>query len=250
MKKIFFAAAALLFSANAMALDNEPEEGVTTVAFLGMNVSNIRGIYDLAKDGKLLDYNAKVGGTLGFKFDYVLPNAHGTYITAGLDWTMKGCVSKTTPYNLEFNGNQYTSDITYKYNLHYIEIPVRVGFRYNLDKKLGFYGEFGPYFAVGVGGKYRINTEADGTHWSKFEDEERYSAFKKSTSDTNFQRWDCGLGFRIGAEYNQHYNLILGCDWGLTDMYRDEFRDAMVTPLTSLPQAKNFNFTLAFGYRF
>ena len=66
-----------------------------------------------------------------------------------------------------------------------------------------------------------------------------------------FQRWDAGLGFRIGAEYNQHYNLMFGCDWGLTDMYRNSLRDKFVEEYeTRLPKVHNFNFSITFGYRF
>ncbi len=233
MKKILMSALAVMFCANAMALDYEPREGVTTTAFLGLNVTNIRNT----------NYDAKAGGVLGVKFDYVLPNAHGTYITAGLDWTIKGARLSN---NTTVNGNNV--EATDKMKLHYIEIPVRVGFRYNLDKQLGFYGEFGPYFAVGTVGKHKYSIDADGTQWA--DQEYSYKVFKKSTSRENFQRWDAGLGFRIGAEYNQHYNLSLGCDWGLTDMWRDNYRDAIVDAGGFVKKVKNLNFTIALGYRF
>lgn len=231
MKKIFFAAVALLFSANAMALDNEPEVGITTTAFLGMNISNI--------NNTALD--AKVGGKAGVRFDYVLPNAHGTYVSSGLAWSMKGA-KKDRPYTIP--GTSTTMDATYKTNLHYLEIPVHVGFRYNMDKQFGFYGEFGPYFAIGFAGRQSVNIDADG--YSQVEKDFRYNSFKNSSTRTSYQRWDAGMGFLVGAEYNQHYNLTLGFDWGITDMFRDKYRDA------NLPgyEPRNFAFTLAFGYRF
>ena len=71
------------------------------------------------------------------------------------------------------------------------------------------------------------------------------------------QRWDAGIGFRIGAEYEGHYNLMFGCDWGLADMYRDSFRDAYKTYTATtfgtdsrLPKVHNFNFSITVGYRF
>jgi hypothetical protein len=84
-------------------------------------------------------------------------------------------------------------------------------------------------------------------------------AFKKADYDLAlpdklpFQRWDAGIGFRVGAEYNQHYNLMFGCDWGLADIYRDKLRDQFYEATfrtTSLPKVKNFNFSITFGYRF
>lgn len=230
MKKFFFAAVALVFSANAMALDNEPEVGLTTTAFLGMNISNINNT----------NLDAKVGGKAGVKFDYVLPNAHGTYVSAGAAWSMKGAKTK----GLFSIDGAPDLDATFKTHLHYLEIPIHVGFRYNMDKQFGFYGEFGPYFAMGFAGRQSVSISADG--YSQAEKDFRYNAFKNSSTLTSYQRWDAGLGILLGAEYNQHYNLTLGFDWGITDMYRDKYRDV------NLPgyKPRNFAFTLAFGYRF
>lgn len=231
MKKIFTMAVALLtLAGNAMALEYEPEPGISTQVFLGMNATKIKNT----------GYDGKIGGVFGVKFDYVLPKAHGTYISAGLDWTMKGAKADV----LSLTGLEATD----KFKLNYLEIPVHVGFRYNFSQEVGVYGEFGPYFAMGITGKHKLSVDGDGP--AARADEWSYNAFKKSTTRANFQRWDAGLGFRVGAEYNQHYNLILGCDWGITDMWRDDYRDAMWTALTPLSKAKNFNFTIAFGYRF
>ena len=35
-------------------------------------------------------YGTKAGAQMGIRADYMLPKAHGTYLTAGVDWTMKG----------------------------------------------------------------------------------------------------------------------------------------------------------------
>lgn len=235
MRKFLMIALGVLFAGNAMALDNEPQQGFTGMAFLGMNATKIRNT----------GYDGKVGGTMGFRLDYVLPKAHGTYVTAGVDWTMKGSKVKCIAGDLAAS-----SDATLKNKLHYAEIPIRVGFRYNFSKEVGVYGELGPYFAVGLGGKHKLSVDADGSIWDAVEDAATWKAFKKSSVRENFQRWDAGFGFRVGAEYNQHYNLMLGCDWGITDMWRDEYRDAMFEAGLPLNKAKNFNFTLAFGYRF
>lgn len=240
-------AVGMLFAGNAMALENEPVQGFTGMAFLGMNASQIHNT----------NYDGKVGGVMGFRLDYVLPKAHGTYVTAGVDWTMKGGKYDTTREIISILGPE-KAPATVKTSLHYMEIPIRVGFRYNFSKEIGVYGELGPYFAVGVGGKHKLHVDADGSDWNADEERGTWKAFKKSTEihHENFQRWDAGFGFRVGAEYNQHYNLMLGCDWGFTDMYRDEYRDAMYEGYRKglvaapLAKAKNFNFTIAFGYRF
>ena len=236
MKKIFTLAIALLtFAGNAMALDYEPEQGFTWQAFVGMNATKVTN----------LGYGGKIGGVFGLKLDYMLPKAHGTYLSAGVDWTMKG--AKTDAKAVSASNTTY--DGTDKFRLNYLEIPIRMGYRYNFSRELGVFGEFGPYFEMGITGKHKFTADADGSdarssEWS-------YNAFKKSTINPNFQRWDAGLGFRVGAEYNQHYSLMVGCDWGITDMWRDKYRDALFdTYAVDLDKIHNFNFTIAFGYRF
>lgn len=240
MKKLVIAALAVLFAGNAMAFEGEPKEGFTSMGFLGVNATHIKNT----------PYDGKAGGVMGFRVDYILPKAHGTYVTAGIDWAMKGGKFKTIEYDPTDNTGTIYADATQKAKLHYVEIPIRVGFRYNISKEIGVYGELGPYFAIGIGGKNKLKVDADGTQWNDVEDDGTWKAFKKSTVNANFQRWDAGFGFRVGAEYNQHYNLMLGCDWGITDMWRDDYRDAMWGAGFPLAKAKNFNFTLAFGYRF
>ena len=81
MKKILLITLAMVMCAgNALAFDNEPEEGLTWVGLFGVNVSKLQNT----------DYKAKGGVMMGIRGDYMLPGAHGTYVTAGLDWTMKG----------------------------------------------------------------------------------------------------------------------------------------------------------------
>lgn len=247
MKKILFVALAMaMFAGNANALENEPEEGFTYMGLFGLNVSKLQ-------NDRILD-KAKAGAMMGARVDYVLPNAHGTYLTAGLDWTMKG---GKTPVVVDVNSEFY--DATFKRPLHYFEVPIRIGFRYNAMENLGFYGEVGPYFAIGIGGKHKCSIDGDGEAIRDREDELTYKAFKNyDYSPANpkypFQRWDAGIGFRIGVEYNQHYNLMFGCDWGLADLYRvnlrDDYKDNPLNLGDTLPKVHNFNFSITFGYRF
>lgn len=242
MKKLFIAALALIsMSSSAYAIDYEPESGVSFQATFGMTASSIRNLKSM--DNNYFD--GKVGGAAGFKAEFMLPNAHGTYINAGLDWTMKG--GKYTYEGLSF-GLDGTHDMTTMVRTHYLQIPVHVGFRYNIMQDLGVYGELGPYFSVGVGGKYSDEIDANGSWTKNYEDS--YAIFKKSTTRANLQRWDAGIGFRIGAEYMEHYSLNLGCDWGVTDMWRNEYKDAIHDMGIDLDKIKNFAFTIAFGYRF
>ena len=238
MKKFFYFIIALALSTgNAMAFENEPEEGLSWMGIFGMNISRLQNT----------DYSAKAGATLGIRADYMLPKAHGTYLTAGIDWSMKGGKASDNIFNLaeEPVGSS-------KYVLHYIEVPIRVGFRYNVLENLGIYGELGPYFAVGVGGSHGASIGLDGQEAREAEEELSFNAFKNYDDLTlSFQRWDAGIGFRIGAEYEQHYNVMIGAEWGLADIYRTSLRDRYfdVTGI-ALPKVHNFNFSITVGYRF
>jgi hypothetical protein len=244
MKRFFYLLLALtMVSNNVMAFDYEPEEGLTYMGIFGMNVSKLQNHH----------YSSKVGAAMGLRLDYMLPHAHGAYITSGLDWTMKGGkTSVVAPVaNTEYDG-------TLKYSMHYFEIPIHAGFRYNFNENIGVYAEFGPYFSVGVGGKHKANIDGDGEAVREKEEANTHKAFKNyGYPQESFQRWDAGLGFRVGAEYNEHYNLIIGCDWGLTDIYRNSYRDAyydapeeLKDKGVSLPKVKNFNLSVTLGYRF
>jgi len=251
MKKLFLAIIALLVSGSALALDYEPEKGLSFMAFGGINASQIHTLDTRYYDGiPAKDYDGKIGGNVGIRADYVLANAHGLYLTAGLDWVSKGA-------KVDLDGVRTTDciiigeDCKSKHRLNYLEIPIRVGFRYNFSPMVGVYGEVGPYFAWGVAGKHVYDIDDDGTWASYIEDQLTYKDMKKSVLRPNFQRWDAGFGFRVGVEYAEHYNLMIGADWGITDMWRDKYRDYQKdTYDNQLDKLHNFNFTVTLGYRF
>lgn len=253
MKRLILSALALLGIVNVQAVDFEPEKGFTTQITLGMNVSQIRGtVFDInpLADG-WVDPRAKVGLNVGINGRLMLPEAHGTYLMAGVEWSQKGGKYSRPVTWVE---NEVTYSTTHKFNMHYINIPVHVGYHYNFDRDWGVYGEFGPYFAVGVCGKNKMTTGSDGREANEMEDALRYNVFNKTSSNKalgGFQRFDCGLGLRFGGEYKGVYSVNLGLDWGLTDMLRDEYRDDYFDEKhVECGKLKNFNMSLTLGYRF
>lgn len=243
MKKMVIAACALLFAGQAMAIDFEPKPGLSWQGKLGFNASRITNS----------GLNGKAGINLGLKADYMLPNAHGTYISGGVEWTQKGA-KKSDSYYLD---NTLTAQKgTHKINEHYISIPLHVGFRYNINKEWGVYGELGPYFAIGLGGFHKFKADAEGAvpqsaNWSSPTFKKKSFA-KAGHSLGGFQRFDSGFGILIGGEYMNQYSLNLGFDWGFTDMLRDDYRNDYATenPGKELEKLKNFNLSLTVGYRF
>ena len=237
MKKIFaLALAAIMCASSAKALEYIPESGFTVQGLFGMNISNFRHP-DAAFDG-LTD--PKAGFNLGVRGEYMLPSCYGVFVNLGVNYTMKGAkmdVPATLP-------DDYSC--TVKFRPCYIEIPLHVGYRFNVLDNLGIFADFGPYFAIGVNGKEKTEFEGDAV--------EDYSKkfFRNSKMILGeIQRYDFGLGFRVGAEYANHHSLNFSFDWGLTDMYRDSYRREFFKENGfELGKLKNFNAGITYGYRF
>ena len=249
MKKILSMVMAVLLCGNVMALDNEPESGTSWQLLVGFNASGMKGAQMIDAQGHTQKFDGKIGVNLGFKFEYMLPNAKGTYINAGIDWTQKGARKKFIDTATDVNGDHGTPKVNHKWQAHYLELPIHAGYRYNINEKFGVYGEIGPYFAIGVTGKNRFKPTDD-----MYEDSHTMF-FGKKFDDLNkkaIQRFDCGFGFRIGGEYNNQYSFNLAYDFGFTDIYTDKYRTEWKKNHlgASLPNLKNHNFTITFGYRF
>lgn len=171
-------AALISWVSSAKAIDYVPESGFTNEAHVGMSISSFRG--------EICD--PKIGMTFGWRGEYMLPGAMGTYVNFGLDMTQKGANDVNIPRYPESE----------KINAFYLSLPLHVGYRYNILEDLGVYADFGPYFAAGF---------ASNNGW-----------FGNDEGDA--RRFDIGLGCRVGAEYNNHLSLTFGFDWGMADYYK------------------------------
>ena len=212
---------------SASALEYEPESGLTFQGLFGLNMSNFRGSF--------IDTSVKPSFNAGVRGEYMLPNCKGVFVNFGLNYTMKGAKSDAPGGTLKARAG-------------YVEIPLHVGYRYNFSDLLGVYADFGPYFALGVNGKSIKDYETDSM------DDVTMRFFRKLNGEFgDIQRFDSGLGCRVGAEYDNHHSLTFGFDWGLTDMFTDKFRKSYSldpTHTVSLDKMKNFNASITYGYRF
>lgn len=238
-KTMIMALAAFAMCGSAQAQYSEGDGDFSVIGLFGMTVSNLR-MSDMPGD----DMNPKAGFTVGMRAEYMLPECHGVFVNAGLEYTMKGA-RKRVAVDIDDMMGQPGSGIA---RPMYLQLPIHVGYRYNVQDDLGVYADFGPYFAVGTNGKYRIKYDDYATDYT-----ENFFKVKGSEHNYEMQRWDFGLGFRIGAEYARHYNFQLGCDWGITDMLTQNQKHILVTDqLLGLkaPSVRNFNAAITFGYRF
>lgn len=237
MKKTLFTAfmalAATTGFAQGLSFGSSSSEGLSVVGQFGMNISNFR-----MNEIPWGDMDGKVGFNMGVHAEYMLPECYGLYVNAGLEYSMKGAKDRieAVPGGV---------GATFVSRPMYLSVPIHVGYRYEIMEDLGAYADFGPYFALGTNGK-------NITKMDDFSEDVRTNFFYNE--DGGFykvQRPEFGLGFRVGAEYANHYNLIFSCDWGITDMLTQSQKHTLVT-LTGAknPYVKNFAAGVTFGYRF
>lgn len=153
----------------------------------GMTVNTIKNSYD--------DADRKVGFDAGLRVDVNFTD--NIYLGTGLQYMMKGVKS---------SGEGRES----KVNTGYLQIPIHVGYRYDFNETIGIFGEFGPFLAIGVNGQRKVEWGRHSEDYDVFGDPDEGYA----------KRFDMGLGLHVGCEIIQHWQVALGYDWGLIDMYK------------------------------
>lgn len=151
--------------------------------------------YVNSDDNRLDGGNWQTGLNVGVVAGIPLSNIQPLYLEAGLSYIEKGGKKK------QANGKKMT------YDLNYMEIPVVLKYKYNIDPHLSIQPQVGGYFGVGVGGKIK-----------NFEEREAQSSF----SDDNFKRLDGGLRLGCGVAYDMFY-CDLTYDIGLANICHDTF---------------------------
>lgn len=169
------------------------------------------------------DYKSKVGFHLGVIADLGLSESF--YIQPGLYFTTKGAKA-------DYEG------MTEKLNLSYLQLPILASYRFNLGGDTKLHINVGPYFALGVGGKFKY--EEDGETY-------KIDAFGTSDEDSDeekggLKRFDAGLAFGAGVSFGKIY-AGLNYDLGLANIAnKDEWGSDY--------KLKNRSFNISVGYNF
>ena len=189
MKKILLLLLATLYLGGLRA--QEVKLGV----FTGMNISSPS------------ELDSKLGFNIGAKGELQFQN--NMYLELGLSlsskgWKSKGYYDATTQETKTWKGTPY-----------YLEIPLHLGYKVSVGENIKFLGSVGPYVGLGVFGKstYRV--------------ESKNKVMKTTTSDNLFkdklqERFDWGVGVNLGVEIHNHYQLSLGYNLGLKNIYKKE----------------------------
>jgi len=179
MKKLSILAATLLASTVGFSqISVDPEVGV--------NFSNLRSkVGD--EDPNTADSKAGLRAGIGLNIDLT----EGLYIRPGVYYNMLGAKDETL-------------GIESATTLHYLEIPVNLGYRYALSENAGnLFIEAGPYLAFALAG----NVKADVLGVEVKDD----INFGTESSETNPIDW----GFKFGLGYETPWGVFIKGNYGL-----------------------------------
>ena len=149
----------------------------------GMNLSKVHiPNWNVNSDNKV-GWSAGIIGELSF--------ANNIYTNMSVLYSSKG-------YKYGYD-DEYGDD---KNTYNYVEAPIHIGYKYPVADKISILGEVGPTFGFLVSAK----GVEEGYKWSGTED---------------FNKFNFGLGFKVGAEFINRIRLTIGYDWGLSNNYKD-----------------------------
>jgi hypothetical protein len=206
-KSILFFAVTCLMCVSSFAQNKTTAPAANEGGFIlkgGVNLANIsispNGLVDEAK--QLTSFNA------GFAFD--LPLAAGLSLQPGLLFTGKG--SKTQQ-------GQETSTFYYRAttNPKYIELPLNLVGKIPLGGSTSLMIGAGPYGAVGVGGKNKIDRKISGVRYEvnneiEYSNDDPLTAQEEGAGYGKLKRFDYGVNGLAGLEFGK---VSLSANYGL-----------------------------------
>lgn len=172
---------------------------------LGLNMSTVNSD-DSDLDGGNIQAGLNLGALVGFQLSPQAP----VYLESGLFYTEKGGKGKN-------QGKKFI------YNLNYLEIPIVIKYKFDVDGDFSVHPFAGGYMAWGIGGRIK-----------NYGDRETYKTF----SDTTFKRFDGGIRLGCGFEYQILYGEM-AYDLGIANIGHDDFGSS-----------KNGCFSINFGVNF
>ena len=164
-----------------------------------MNVAN----YSMSTDGLSFDTDSRIGFKAGIEMEIDAPFIYdGFYFDTGALISAKGAKMSTSvgDVNVDWTSRPY-----------YLEIPMHIGYRYDLGSSgnVSLFGSFGPYVAVGMWGTDKVTMANE-------------SIKPDSFASDGLKRFDFGLGLRGGVRLFDHYRIFVGYDWGLINIAQDD----------------------------
>jgi hypothetical protein len=187
MKKV-----SLLFILLSGFLLNSSAQKSSAILRAGVNLANV----SINKDGNTDEANSLTSFQAGILGD--LPLTSFLYVQPGILFTGKG---SKTQIGQPSDANYSRSEV----NPYYIEIPVNVVLKAPLNKDSKFFAGAGPYVAMGVAGKRKLNYKIAGVSFSRtddiqFSNDDPTTAGEEGAGFGILKRFDYGLNGTVGIE--------------------------------------------------
>jgi hypothetical protein len=184
----------------------------------GANFSKFKHTEDLAElyssSSSLTGLNG--GLTLGFQIENIT-------LTTGLQYMRKGGHYETD----NFEDQQGTGFLAADEKLHYLSVPLLLGYRARLTDNFGISLAMGPSFNMGLGGKIDESIEYYGS-----EDISTEQYVVKFGGGVNDDYRDLQMGFQFSPglffELNDRTQLTFNVTWdnGLNDSFNERYKQA------------------------
>ncbi len=168
MRKLLLCAVMLLGTVCMTNAQDKIQFGVRA----GMNISSLSG------EGND-DLDSRIGYHVGAVMDWNV--AENLYVQPGLFFTTRGAKKED-----------------WKMNANYLQIPVSVAYRFPVSDNLKIDVNAGPYFAMGIGGKYKFGGEDLGDVFGDKGDCKRFDAGLRVGAGVHIQKFSVGLIYDLG----------------------------------------------------
>ncbi len=146
----------------------------------------------------------KVGFGVGVQGEYAFSDKDkGLFLDASLLFDAKNWKSAT------YFDNSTSKTGKWNYSSYGLNIPINIGYRFHLTKSFNLLASAGPYFEIGVAGKEKSDFARKETTISS-----------NTYKDKLMNRFNWGLGFRLGGEISNHFQVNAYYNIGLKDIYK------------------------------
>lgn len=194
---------------------------LSVMALLGMMPAVGQHFFLKLEGGITSLYNADVRrlGTFGVGAGYEYEFDQKWSVSPAIMYVAKGWKEKTAivpardddgnfVYDSE-TGEQVFGKKGVKSYANYIQVPVLFNYYIRLESPHYVSLSAGPYAAYGIAGKTETYGDTDR------QGAERVYYEQNTFGDLGAHRFDMGLVFSVGYEYNRYINLSVNTDWGL-----------------------------------
>lgn len=169
------------------------------------------------------------------------------FLESGLTFQRKGYqMEMESEYNSAVGS--ISTNIDQTTNLFYLQLPILLNYRFNVGK-VGLIPQVGPYFAVGVGGKIKTETETENEPLEGYETID-YDVKEENSFSDDRSRFDLGVRFAGCVGIGTDMKVSIGYDLGLVDWIKKEYKAFDKVYQVENNKSKNGTLFATFTYYF